>query len=73
MISLGWNVLWGYSTIKAFDADRVFDGVMVGNLLWFRFYRGSSQEAVKLAEKENFAIANEAYRNLTETYKGLKP
>lgn len=73
MISLGWNILWGYNTVKAFNADRVFDGIMVADFLWLRFYRGGSQEAEKLAEKENLKIENNAYRYLTNKYEGQKP
>ncbi|HEY6438359.1 MAG TPA: hypothetical protein VIY47_17365, partial [Ignavibacteriaceae bacterium] len=34
LISIGWNVLWGYLTINAFIEDRIFDGLMIGSLLW---------------------------------------
>lgn len=72
-MSLAWNVLWGYLTINAFTADRVFDGAAVGSMLWLRFYRGNIQNAGKLAENENIKIANESLFYLTENYKGEKP
>ncbi len=73
LMSLGWNVLWGYTTVKAFLADRVFDGIMVGNLLWFRFYRGNFQNAEKFAKQKNIEIYNEAFGYLMNKFKGLKP
>ncbi len=72
-MSLAWNVLWGYLTINAFAADRVFDGAAVGSMLWLRFYRGNIQNAGKLAENENIKIANESLFYLMENYKGEKP
>jgi len=73
IISLGWNVLWGYDVVNAIKADRIFDAVMVGNFLWLRFYTGGSQEAVKLAEIENRKIINEAYKYLSIQFEGKQP
>lgn len=73
LMSLGWNVLWAYVTIDAFIAERVFDGVMAGNLLWFRFYRGNYYNAEKFAVEKNIEIYNNAYKFLMEKYKGKKP
>lgn len=73
IMSLGWNFLWGYTTINAFIEKRIFDGIMTGNLLWLRFYRGNYQNAEKFAEQENFEIINETYRYLQNSYEGLKP
>ncbi len=73
LMSLGMNVLWGYFTVKAFIADRVFDGIVTGNLLWFRFYRGNFQNAEKFALQKNIEIANEALRKIQLEYKGEKP
>lgn len=73
LMSLGWNVLWGYTTVKAFLANRVFDGIMVGNLLWFRFYRGNFQNAEKFARQKNIEIYNDAFGYLENKFKGLKP
>ncbi len=73
LMSLGWNVLWGYETVRAFLAERVLDGILVGNLLWFRFYRGNLQNAEKFAIKKNIEIYNKAYGYLENKFKGLKP
>ncbi len=73
LMSLGMNVLWGYLTVNAFLADRVFDGIVIGNLLWFRFYRGNYQNAEKFALQKNIRIANIALRKVQIEYKGEKP
>ena len=72
-ISLGWNVLWGYLTVNAFSEDRVFDGVMVGTLLWYRFFSGNLQNAEKFAIRKNFGKTNAALRYLQNEYNGSKP
>ena len=72
-MSLGWNALWGYLTIDAFNADRVFDGAVIGSLLWLRFYRGNVQNARKYAENENLKIANKTLNYLQYNYKGTHP
>jgi TM2 domain-containing membrane protein YozV len=72
-VSLGWNALWGYLTVKAFAADRVFDGVMTGSLLWLRFYSGGYQTAGTYADERNREIYNEALQFLERDYKGMKP
>jgi TM2 domain-containing membrane protein YozV len=73
LISIGWNVLWGYLTIDAFIDDRVFDGVMIGTLLWWRFYSGNIQNAEKFATEKNLAKTNSALRYLQNNYLGNKP
>jgi hypothetical protein len=73
VISLGWNVLWGYLTIKAFSEDRIFDGIMVGTLLWYRFYNGNLQNAEKFAVRKNLQKTNSALRYLKVRYDGSKP
>ena len=73
IISIGWNVLWGYLTINAFNEDRIFDGIMIGTLLWWRFYSGNLQNAGKFAVEKNLKITNDALRNLKSNYTGLKP
>ncbi len=73
LLSLGWNVLWGYVTINAFVTDRVFDGLIVGNFLWLRFYNGNLQNATNFAEEENLKIANNALNYLQFNYHGTKP
>ncbi len=73
LLSLGWNILWGYVTVNAFEANRVFDGLVVGNFLWLRFYNGNLQNAKKFAEEENLKITNKAMQFLQFNYAGLKP
>jgi len=73
LISIGWNVLWGYLTINAFMEDRVFDGLMVGTLLWWRFYSGNIQNAEKFALEKNLEKTNSALRYLQNNYIGKKP
>jgi len=73
LLSLGWNVLWGYLTIKSFVDDRIFDGIMVGSLLWLRFYNGNTYNAEKFAEEKNLLISNKALLFLQYGYEGEKP
>ena len=73
LMSLGWNILTGYLTINSFIEDRVFDGIVIGNLLWLRFYNGNVQNAEKFAKEKNIEIANEALRYLKNNYEGNKP
>lgn len=72
-LSLGWNVLLGYLTVQAFSAERVFDGMAVGTLLWLRFYNGNLSNAAKFAEEKNSRIFNETLEYLQKNYQGLKP
>lgn len=72
-MSFGWNLLWGYLTVNAFVAGRIFDGFVIGNMLWFRFYRGNFQNAEKFAVEKNIKIYNNAYDYLMKNYKGKKP
>lgn len=73
LLSLGWNVLWGYMTVNSFIQDRALDGILVGSLLWLRFYKGSNQSAERLAIEKNLEISNKALLYLQNNYKGLKP
>lgn len=73
LISIGWNVLWGYLTINAFMEERVFDGLMIGTLLWWRFYSGNIQNAEKFAIEKNLEMTNLALRYLQNDYNGKKP
>jgi hypothetical protein len=73
LLSIGWNVLWGYLTINAFVEDRVFDGFMVGTLLWWRFYSGNIQNAEKFAIEKNLEKTNSALLYLQKNYNGSKP
>lgn len=72
-MSLAWNVAAGYWTINAFTDNRIFDGFVVGELVWFRFYRGSIQNAEEFAVQKNIDIANKSLRYLQNEYKGVKP
>ena len=73
LLSLGWNVLWGYLSVKAFVDNRIFDGIVISNFLWFRFYRGNFENASKFAEEKNTVITNKALNYLQFNYAGLKP
>jgi tetratricopeptide (TPR) repeat protein len=73
LLSLAWCGLWGYTAIDAFVEDRIFDGLAVTNLLFFRFYRGNLQNAARFAREENIKIANESLNYLQHNYKGPKP
>lgn len=73
LISIVWNVLWGYLTINAFNEDRIFDGVMIGTLLWWRFYSGNLQNAEKFATEKNLKKTNAALRYLQNNYNVKKP
>ena len=73
LISIGWNVLWGYLTINAFMEDRIFDGLVIGTLLWWRFYSGNIQNAEKFAIEKNLEKTNDALQYLKNNYDGEKP
>lgn len=73
IMSLGWNVLWGYLTINAFMTDRAVEGILIGGLLWTRFYKGNFQNAEKFAIEKNRKISNKAYEYLVIKYIGEKP
>lgn len=73
LLSLAWNIFSGYLTITAFTQERIFDGIVTANLLWFRFYRGNFQNAEKFAKEKNTAIANEALFYLQNEFNGTKP
>lgn len=73
LMSLAWNAAAGYWTISAFTSNRIFDGFVVGELVWFRFYRGSIQNAEEFAVQKNIDIANKSLRYLQNEYKGIKP
>jgi len=72
-LSLAWNGLWGYLTINAFVTDRAVEGILMGSLLWTRFYRGNFQNAHDFAIDKNIEISNNAYRYLSTKYIGEKP
>ena len=72
-ISFGWNILFGYLTINSFAEDRVFDGIMIGNFLWLRFYSGNIQNAEKFVVQKNLEISNKALNYLQFNFTGKKP
>uniref|UniRef100_A0A7V3E6U5 Tetratricopeptide repeat protein n=1 Tax=Ignavibacterium album TaxID=591197 RepID=A0A7V3E6U5_9BACT len=73
ILSLSWNILSAYLTISAFNAERVLDGIVTANLLWFRFYRGNFQNAEKFANAKNISITNQSLLFLQNDFIGLKP
>lgn len=73
LLSLGWNILGGYLTINSFVEERVFDGIIVGNFFWMRFYSGNTQNAEKFAIQKNLEISNKALRYLQNEFNGEKP
>lgn len=73
ILSLGWNILFGYLTINSFVEDRIFDGFIVGNFLWLRFYTGNIQNSEKFARQKNLVITNKALNFLQNSFKGPKP
>jgi tetratricopeptide (TPR) repeat protein len=73
ILSLGWNILWGYTTITAFQADRIFDGIMVADFLWLRFYNGNNQNAENFAIEKNLEITDRSLIYLQNVYRGDKP
>ncbi|MGD8781652.1 MAG: hypothetical protein PVH88_22135 [Ignavibacteria bacterium] len=73
LMSLGWNILWGYNVFNALEDERHFDAAIVTGLLWERFYRGNVQNAENFAKEENIKIANKALRYLQNDFTGKKP
>jgi tetratricopeptide (TPR) repeat protein len=73
LLSLGWNVLWGYLTVDAALAERAGDAFLIGDLLWLRFYTGNIQNAEKFAREKNTQIFQDALRYLQDEFKGAKP
>ena len=73
LLSLGWTALWGYITLDAFISNRVFDGFVVGDLLFLRFYRGNIQNAERFAVEKNIEIANKTLIYLHDNFKGIRP
>ena len=73
LLSLAWNGLWGYVAVNAFIDNRIFDGFMITNFLWLRFYNGNLQNSKNFAEEENLEISNKALRFLQFDYLGTKP
>jgi tetratricopeptide (TPR) repeat protein len=72
-MSFAWNALFGYMTIKAFHDRRIVEGLLIGDLLWYRFYRGNIQNAEKFANEKNIKLINQLIENLQNNYKGKMP
>jgi hypothetical protein len=72
-ISLAWNVLFGYLAVVSFIEERVFDGILISQLLWMRFYSGSSENAEKFVREENRNQSNHALEYLEYQFQGVKP
>lgn len=73
LLSLAWSGLWGYLAVKAFIADRIFDGFAITSFLLFRFYNGNLQNAKNFAVEKNLKIVNKALKFLQYNYVGTKP
>jgi tetratricopeptide (TPR) repeat protein len=73
LMSLAWNLAAGYFTVNAFVASRAFDGIIIAELGWLRFYKGNIENAESFAVNKNFEVANKALNFLQNEYKGLKP
>lgn len=72
-LSLGWNILFDYLTINSFIEDRALDGLIIGNLLWLRFYSGNIQNAEKFAAQKNLQLSNDALEYLQKNFYGERP
>lgn len=72
-LSLGWNVLFGYLSVHAFQEQRILDGFLIADLLWLRFYTGSLENAEKYAIEANKKIYIESLQFLETEYQGAKP
>lgn len=73
LMSLVWNLTAGYFTVNAFIANRAFDGIVIGELVWLRFYRGNIENAQDFAVEKNLEVSNKALKFLQNEYRGLKP
>jgi len=73
IISFGWNALCAYLTVNAFAGNRILDGILIGDLLFLRFYRGNIQNAGKFAVKKNLEIINNTLSYIQNNYQGIKP
>lgn len=63
----------GYLTYKAFINKRVIEGVLIGNLVFSRFYRGIIEDHSKRIEIEKKKFRNKFIEYLQKEYKGEKP
>lgn len=63
-----WNLLSLYLTINAFSSERIFDGIVLSNFLWLRFYVGNLENAEKFAIDENEKIFNESLNSIYSNF-----
>lgn len=68
-----WNLIAGYLTINAFASERIFDGIVLTNILWMRFHRGNLENAEKLAEKKNQIIFINSLINIQNNFRNKFP
>ncbi|KAF0151330.1 MAG: hypothetical protein FD143_1998 [Ignavibacteria bacterium] len=73
LMSLVWSLAAGYLTVNAFMANRAFDGLLIAELVWLRFYRGNLENAEDFAVEKNMLAANKTLKYLENEYKGVKP
>ncbi len=73
LFSLAWVGLSGYLTANAFISNRIFDGLVWGDLLFLRFYKGNIENAENFAVRKNDLIFNKTMKNIQENYRGIKP
>lgn len=63
-----WNIVSAYLTISAFNQDRIFDGVIISNFLWLRFYKGNLENAEKFALDKNNIFFQETLDFIFKNY-----
>ncbi len=63
-----WNLLSVYLTINAFSNERIFDGIVLSNFLWLRFYVGNLENAEKFAIDKNEKIFNESLNSIYSNF-----
>jgi TM2 domain-containing membrane protein YozV len=66
ILSLALNAASIYLTVTAFMDDRIFDGIITANLLWYRFYAGNIYNAGKFARENNQEILSRLLKTLQE-------
>ncbi len=73
ILSLGWNLASGYWMVSSFAEKKVLEGILIGDLLFLRFYRGNIQNASKYAVEKNLEITNKTLFYIQNNYRGIKP
>jgi hypothetical protein len=67
------QIYTGDLTINSFIEDRALDGLIIGNLLWLRFYSGNIKNAEKFAAQKNLQLSNDAMEYLQKNFYGERP